>query len=381
MRTTTTVLVYIALSILWSTVAGTLQSRHDALNNKLRSDVAGLWGREHSQNLPRLAGNRPILTTDVKAKMKLDYRRKGQYWYSTYLVDFGTELTLEPSSKTDTLVFNLPTSGGMFSGFQVQVDGRESSYKTTDQGIEITVPPKSENVKLSYTGQGCDRWWLNFDKQGASQNLKVEVITNFKNPDFPDGSVSPLHNEDIDDGVKLSWSYENLLSGGKIGIELPKRSDPGPALISICRYAPLALLLFFAIFTVWSLESGRLAHPVEYSLMGCAFFTFHLMLVYLGDALPLWAAFTLASAITLAINFTYGTRVFGKHFTLTRLLPALLIYLVGFSTAFLNEGFRGLPLVLIFVLTLHLIMQISAKVDWNRLDGRLNPNNQGAHLP
>lgn len=369
MRITTVIIVYFALTALWTAIASNLQTRHDVVNTQLQNDVANLWGREHVQGLPYLAGKNVLDTASIQAKLDLQYRKKGHYWYSTYTSHFSGTFSFAPAPQADVLVFPLPVGNGMFTDFQVQVDGKPSSYTTATEHVQIDIPKGSASVTVTYVGQGSNEWWLRFEeKVGSTKDLHVEVVTNFQDFDFPDGSVSPAQRLDKGGGSTLVWDYHNLLSGAKIGIVLPKRANSGPVLIDICRYAPLGLFLFFAALTVCSLAEARLPHPVHYVLLGASFFAFHLLLVYLGDVLPLSIAFTTAAALSIAISVSYARKAFDPLFAVRRLLPAQALYLVGYSSAFLVEGFKGLPIVLILVLSLHLAMQVVSRVDWEQFE-------------
>lgn len=369
MRITTVIIVYLALTALWTAIASNLQTRHDVVNTQLQSDVANLWGREHIQGLPYLASNHVLDTASIKTDLDLQYRQKGHYWYSTYTAHFAGKFSFDKARQDDILVFPLPVGNGMFTDFQVQLDGKPCPYTAAGEHVQVNIPRGATSVTVTYIGQGSNEWWLRFeDKVGSTKELHVEVTTNFQDLDFPDGGVSPTQRVDNGEGSTLVWDYHNLLSGAKIGILLPKRANSGPVLIDICRYAPLGLFLFFSALTVCSLAEAKLPHPVHYVLLGGSFFAFHLLLVYLGDLLPLSVAFATAAALSISISVSYARKAFDPLFAIRRLLPAQLLYLVGYSSAFLVEGFKGLPIVLILVLSLHLAMQVVSRVDWERFE-------------
>ena len=91
--------------------------------------------------------------------------------------------------------------------------------------------------------------------------------------------------------------------------------------------------------------------------------------MYLGDVVSLPTAFITSALVSIFITCAYSRKVLGSEFTFRRLMPAQLLYLVIFSSAFLVEGFTGLPLVCLFIFTLHLAMQVTAKIDWERVEG------------
>jgi hypothetical protein len=373
MRLGTIFFLFIALTTAWLSMAQRLQNRHLSVDNKLRMDVSQLWGSHHVQETATLTNGSRIETADIRADLALDYRKKGHYWYSTYKVRFEASFELPNNLGKDTaLAFPLPAGSGLFNDFEVLIDGQPlKDYSQADNIIQVPLTPNAKNVNVSYVGRGSGEWWYRFEsEQGAPRNLHIVATTNYEELDFIDGSVSPDKRQPEGDGWIMEWDYRNLLSGSKIGLAMPERPNPGPALINICRYGPLGLLFFFAALAVCSLAEKRCPHPVHFLLLGAGFFSFHLLLVYLAEAIGLAFAFGIAALVSILLNYSYGRRALGEDFSRGRLLPALLLYLVLFSGAFLVEGYRGLLLVLLMVFSLYLLMQVSANVDWHAIEGK-----------
>jgi len=374
MRIKTILLVYFALAACWFYLAQTMEQRHQFIDQKLRHDVAGLWGSEQTVPGVKLGEKRAVESADVQVDLQLNHRKKGHYWYTTYTSLFeGVYLFDREGSKGETVTIPLPSGGGMLSDFTLTLDGRVVEQYSQEEGRILLKLPSTgaRELKVTHTSQGCDEWWYDFqDTNCLPRDLNLTITTDFTGFNFPDGSVSPTKTESVDGGYRLHWSYDKLFSGAAVGLELPDKQNPGPVMIDICRYGPLGLLLFFAALTLFSVESGLRTHPVHFILLGAAYFTFHLLLVYLGDVVKLGPALAIAAAVSITLSLAYGWKVFGPNFSLRRVLPALVLYLVLFSCAFLVEGFKGLPLIGILVVTLHLVMQLSAKVDWSELENR-----------
>lgn len=371
MRFGTIFFVFLAMTTIWMSMAESIQRRHLSVDSKLRADVSNLWGSTHMQKSAYLTGGPRLESADIDTDIELEYRKKGHYWYSTYNVDFEATYQLPGGLPKDaTLDFPLPAGGGLFNDFQVLVDGRPNQdYIQNGSLIRVPVTDGVKEVQVTYSGRGSDEWWYIFESsEGAPKNLTVDVKTNFRDVDFIDGSVSPDSREELDDGWSMTWNYRNLLTGSQIGVEMPKKSNPGPALIDICRYGPLGLLLFFMAVAVCSVADGRCPHPMHFAFLGAGFFSFHLLLVYLGDVVGVSAAFGLAALVSILLNYHYGSLALGVEFARTRLLPVLFLYLVLFSATFMVDGKRGLLLVMLMIFSLHLLMRVSGKVDWTLLD-------------
>jgi len=112
-------------------------------------------------------------------------------------------------------------------------------------------------------------------------------------------------------------------------------------------------------------------HPVHYFFLGCAFFSFHLLLAYLVDHVPVIVAFLICSGVSLFLSISYMRLVAGNGFAFREVGIAQLVYLVLFSAAFFLEGFTGLTIAVCCVITLFVVMQVTGRVDWNEVSRRL----------
>jgi inner membrane protein involved in colicin E2 resistance len=103
---------------------------------------------------------------------------------------------------------------------------------------------------------------------------------------------------------------------------------------------------------------------MNYFFISAAFFAFHLLLAYLVDHLSLHAAFAIASVASVGLVTSYLRVVAGVRDRLWPAAGAQFVYLVAFSYAFFFEGFTGLTVTCGAVLTLFVLMQLTAEVRW-----------------
>lgn len=371
MRYTTLFLIYLLASFAWVMLGLRLQARHQGQDARLRAAVADLWGSSHRQDGPSLhsaAGEVLALdSTQVMVELALEHRRKGMLWYSTYRVNFDGKYELESPAEGGSFHFPLPARGGMYSDFSVTVDGQPAESQLADSVVVVPLPKGQHEVGVALTSQGLDSWSYQFRQGSPTRSLELVMHTNFSQVDFPDGTVSPVSQKSYQNGLELKWSYARLLTGATIGIELPHRSNPGPRLISLCLWAPVGLLLFLGLTTVLALVDRVDLQPLHYFLLVSGFFSFHLLLVYLGDLVGIGWAFALAGAASTFVCVSYARRIAGSPFAYRRVAPALGLSLVLFSLAFLTEAYRGLLLVVLLVVCLHVVMQVTAEFDWDEV--------------
>jgi len=105
-------------------------------------------------------------------------------------------------------------------------------------------------------------------------------------------------------------------------------------------------------------------HPMHYAFISAGFFSFHLLLAYLVDHLSIHLAFAICSAVSIGLVVSYLRIVAGPRFAFVEAALAQIVYLVGFSYAFFFKGFTGLAVTIGAILSLFLVMQLTARVDW-----------------
>ncbi len=111
----------------------------------------------------------------------------------------------------------------------------------------------------------------------------------------------------------------------------------------------------------------RSIHPMNYVLLACAFFAFHLLFAYLIDHVAVGPAFAAASAVSVALVVSYARLFVGWRTALVQLGGSQLVYLVLFSFTFFWGGFTGLAITVVAIATLFVIMQITGRLDWARV--------------
>jgi inner membrane protein involved in colicin E2 resistance len=224
-------------------------------------------------------------------------------------------------------------------------------------------------LSVGYRSQGLDTWRYSLGENVTQvRDFVLEMTTDFRDVDFPQGTMSPTEKQQTKNGWDLSWKYRNLVTGSKIGMVMPEKLQPGPLAGRISYFAPVSLVFFFfLIFVISTLKKIEL-HPMHYFFLATSFFAFHLLLAYLVDHISIHLAFVICSAVSIFLVVSYLRIVVGPRFAFVEAALAQLVYLVGFSYAFFFKGFTGLAITIGAILSLFLVMQLTARVDWGRTD-------------
>lgn len=401
------VLIFCVVSTGWGILSGGMSFRSSNAESDLRPKVEGLWGTRQSQLAPEVTTKWKEKTrvwneqskrmvekdvdrqepgsldsTELAVKLAMDFRRKGLLWYSTYEVEFDGQYSVVnqgDQARAVAIKFFFPSATAIYDDFEFSVGGqRATAVGATDQGVVVSAtaqPGASVPVKIHYRSRGLGTWEYRF-AQTTSQvsNCSVKVETDFGRVNFPDRSMSPTDKAETGDGWVLTWDFKSLVTGLGIGVEMPERLDPGPWSARVSAFAPIGLLFFLAVLVIIGLITGINPHPMHYMFVCAAFFAFHLLLAYLVDHVDTLSAFAISAATSVLLVVTYLVRAMGARFTFQVALPSQLIFLVLFSYSFFYPGYTGLTITIGAIVTLAILMQITAKVDWGEKFAPQSPN-------
>jgi inner membrane protein involved in colicin E2 resistance len=211
-----------------------------------------------------------------------------------------------------------------------------------------------------------DEWRYVPDPGVASlKDFQLSMTTDFTDIDFPAGALSPSSRELAASGYKLDWAFEQVVTGRAIGMVMPRRVQPGELAASLSFSAPISLGFFFLILLVEGRRKGLNIHPINYLFLGAAFFSFHLLFAYSVDHLHIAPAFAISSAVSVFLVVSYLRLVVSPRFAFIEAAAAQLVYLVGFSLAHFWDGFTGLTVTVLSILTLFLLMQLTGRIRWS----------------
>ncbi len=313
-------------------------------------------------------------STRATADVQLEHRQKGLLWYATYDVQFrATYVFRNPDSapRPMRLRLALPEGQVLFDDVTVRVDGQPAPGGG-QTGAELmastqAAPGATVTFEVGYRSRGVGTWTYAFAPNGAAQVRDFELVltTNVRDVDFPAGSLSPSRRVALGTGSTLTWAFANLVTGQAIGLGLPERLNPGPFAARVTFFAPVSLLFFLAVMVMVGVTSGQSLHPMHYWFLSAAFFAFHLLLAYLVDQVPVAVAFSVAAAVSVFLVVSYLRVVTGMRRALREAGAAQLVFLVLFSYAFFFRGMTGLAITIGAVLTLFVMMQMTARVSWD----------------
>jgi inner membrane protein involved in colicin E2 resistance len=421
------VIIYLVVVVAWAVLGSSIHVRTWESDTQLRDAVANLWGAPQQQSSPELTfkwqvhktvkekvedpetretrivtrertvwEERPVIldSSKITADLDLDQRKKGLLWYATYQVVFDGSYSYTHDDERDgilEIVYRFPALEASYDDFRFEVDGKLDPKMTpvTDNGVRIVrerVPVRRGSTvpfRVSYRSRGLDSWHYAFGPDVSRiKDFTLAMRTDFREIDFPRGTISPSTKQETDEGWRLEWASTNLISGFQIGLEMPRRINPGPLAARISFFAPICLGFFFAWIFVITLLQGIRLHPMNYLFLAAAFFSFNLLFSYTVDHIDLLSAFFLASTVSVFLVVSYLRLVVGLRFAAVEAGISQLVYLVLFSYAHFLEGFTGLIVTVGSILTLFALMQLTGRIDWTeRFKRSGRPAHEDAAVP
>jgi hypothetical protein len=274
----------------------------------------------------------------------------------------------------------------VYDEFHLLLDGKEVTTLWPESGtgeprIEVETPlaPGEEAlVEVRYVTQGLDQWRYTLGGASHIRDFQLVVRTDFEGFDFDAAAMSPTRKAPSARGWDLTWEYGNLVGGRDIAVLMPQRLNPGPLAARISRFAPVSLAFFLGVLYFLYLLRGIPLHPVHYAFLAAAFFSFHLLLAHLVDHLDLLLSFGISSAVSVFLVVTYLRVVVNPRFAFLQAGSLQLLYLVLFSFAHFFEGWTGLTVTIGGIVTLFVIMQMTARVSWGDVFPDLRRGSRGA---
>lgn len=402
------VFIFVCTAVGWGVLGGTVLNRTYSSNERIEQQVGQLWGTAQVQRSPNFfyetqreekIDNKvtlvttkhpiPIDTTRVSVDLKLEQRRKGLLWYPTYTVSFAGDYKFTNNTdKKQTIFaeFPLPADQAIYDNFKFVLGNVTLNHVQPESNAVLYSVPveqgKSSNFSVAYDSRGMQSWRYAFGSTVSHvKDFSLAMTTNFKNIDFPQGSMSPAIKTEKGDGWNLTWNYKNLLTGYDVGMSMPQKLNPGPWVSEVTFFAPVSLFLFFFCLFVFTMVKGIRIHPMNYFFIGGGFFSFHLLLAYLVDHVAVEAAFWICAAVSILLVSTYMRLAVSGRFAFVEVTLAQFVYLVLFSYSFFFEQYTGLAVTVLCIATLFVLMQFTGKVDWDEVFARRAQKKATAVVP
>ena len=272
-----------------------------------------------------------IVTSDVTADVRLDYRPKGSAFYTGYHDRWRLAYTVCNRSKQATEArfhFPMPATHGEYDGLTIRVDGEDRMDRVVleDNAQTWTMPmqPGQEaRVEVAYASRGME--FLRYTPAPMAHR-ETQKVTMRLFPDaaedgepargpqrlvweehmaLPVGSTTPGTRTDSPaDGepMVLEWDMTSAATSLGMGIILPDIKQPGWYVARLLHEAPLGLALLAAALVVTWMLLGRETHLFSLGVLVVAYYLFYTIMAHESDqVMSFTACFVLAAVATIGL--------------------------------------------------------------------------------
>ncbi|MDA0321338.1 MAG: inner membrane CreD family protein [Verrucomicrobia bacterium] len=365
----------------WMILGTSTTVRSSGFATRLGLLVGELWGESLTQPAPSfgvtIPGSEQVRwlvaeRNEISVALETDYRKKGLIWYPTYKCTFDGAYTIvntEEVAQKIRLRFAFPKAGGTYNGFSAAIDDQPLQMPITsasELGEIIELEPGEEKTfRVTYKTRGMTDWrYVPDPNVGRVRNLTLDVTTNFEKVDYTERSLSP-ESADLNGGkAHLVWAASDLITTQEMGVIIPERLNPGPVASRITFFAPVCLIFFFVLIATINIMYKIPIHPMHYMFVAAGFFAFHLLLAYMVDLIPIHVSFVISAIVSVALVTSYLATALGREFPWKVAAGGQILFLVLFSYSFFLKGTTGLTVAIGSVVTLGVLMRVTARVDW-----------------
>jgi Inner membrane protein CreD len=379
-------------AVAWLILGSAMSQRTADFSAAMGKEVSGVWGppivQKHPEawfDTPNAPGGRArVLPSSSKVTVDLasEPKRRGLLWHRTYEARFAGDYVFTNPTKipqTFYISFPLPQETAGLHGFRCRIGDQEddAAGAPAASGLvtrAVLLPALgSVTLRTAYAARGTDTWSYAFPDNRRIAGFVLAMKTNFPEINFPVGTGSPSRRSGDAGGFRLEWDYPDVLAAPAIGMDMPQQLNAGPVAARIAFFAPVSLLFFVTVVLLVGGMRGIPLHPMHVFFVAAGFFAFHLLFAYLVDLLPAIPAFAIAAVASVSLVCGY-LRAVGGNGLFRIALAAQIIYLVAFSASFFIHGLTGITLSVLGVVTLALLMFLTARIDWiKRLERKPPP--------
>ena len=318
-------------------------------------------------------------SSDININVALDRRKKGYLWFPTFRIHFAASYKFSIDKFNPKTPYYISTmfasSDNIYTNVRVSVNGKElDDFVKLLTERELPIRPDEEGkvlLQIEYDATGMEKLQYNiaFNRGKLTQvnNFNCKMTTDFLDYDFPRTMLSPTTKEDGEGVATLTWAFSNIITGKNIGLIIPNKLNPGYITSRVAFFAPIPLLFFFIVLMMISAVTKQNIHPMHFFFLALSFFSFHLMFSYFSDQMHIYLSFAIACVVSLILTVTYVMHFLSKKMAFLVVPLTQIVYLFVFSVSFFFDGITGLIVTICAVTTLFILMQLTAKHDWQEV--------------
>lgn len=251
-------------------------------------------------------------------------------------------------------------------------------------GLHANVPLQHTSESLPFSFEVELKGSKGISVAPLGRETSVTVASSWQTPKFV-GAFLPSSHEITNEGFSAKWQISSFgrsypqsfdaedvgfdqILGSAAGADLHQVIDIYDMVFRSVKYAVLFIVITFAVFFLFDILGGVRVHPIQYLLIGAALALFYLLLLSLSERVGFFAAYLLATVMTIGLVTFYSSSVL-KRGNRALLIGAVLGALYGYLYLILQlEEFALLAGSLVLFCLLAGAMYATRTIDWFSLE-------------
>ena len=273
-------------------------------------------------------------------KMKMEKRKKGSAYYSTYALNFYMEYDVINDSRHKTNArFYFPLQSGQvqFRNLEIMVNNKDQSRnlrvaRTGIRWIKVMKPGEKQKIVVRYETRGVEQFYYQIPNAREIRNFYFKLTVDklpIDRKNYPQGCLSPdkVSASPDGNGTVFEWKLDRAITSAGMGVALPKPEQPGAKVTMVLNKSPYALMLLIVSICLTLLILGEKVNFLEISLLSAVYMLLFITMASISDFfMGFWGSLVFGSLLTLGLAFL----MYRKHDS--KLLKTIILTLVGFFT-------------------------------------------------
>lgn len=373
-----------------------IQDRHSGTLTRSLKSVQQIWGGDALQRAPEFY-TQTIETeqtetengkVQAKKKVRTDYagfdtqkirvnirssiRQKGLLKFAGYTFDLAADYKVtNTGTKADQFYFVLPLPDhvGNLTGVQVLSNGRPFTQDTNlADGVHWSgrlAPGEGRTFEIKYQAQGTGQFTYGLSSRPTQiAAFDAEILSDFGDIEIPEKAMVPAEAATDAGKSRHVWKGNQLIAAQDIALKFEIPGNFGALAAKMLMYSPVGLWLFLALFLMLTISRGQSLHLMHYLMIMAGFFTMPLLASYLFDLMPMVAGLLLALLLSTGIMLYYAVLLKKGPELVRSLAFAAGAFQWIFSLAFFLPEYTGFIVTLAGIVSLVLLMRVTAETDW-----------------
>ncbi len=323
----------------------------------LKSEVYYEGGIKNVEDDKVVAKNVKVGSSLVKAKIKMDSRRKGLAYFPTFVTDFEGIYKVKNESSRNVkayLNFPLPGSGNLVWNVEVLANGSSEGAVINSRELAwsgLMKAGEEKEVVVRYAARGMEEFSYSLAESSGLQDFYLQVeVDGADRIDFPSGALSPVKSVEDSENKKwnLEWKFDKVLTSPEITVKTFAKQNISEQVAKLFWVAPLLLVAFLMAIIGLGFYRGKSVATFDNMVMSALYMVYYPLLAYVVSVfenINIYQGLAISAGVISLILGYYYRFLFDTKWALTTGVMLQVIFMAFFPVAMLIPQLTGFLVV------------------------------------